>query len=115
MHRLTLLPQLEASDAEDDDIWFRHPYPGVKTIRVGDKLHIVVITLRLPSSKTLVPECLYSYDGLTPDNQSTKQNLNSLGCLRTIQTTLNPTAITQSISRLVIELRRRSYFNLKGE
>lgn len=74
--------QIEASDAEDSNLWFRSPDPGAKTIRLGDKLHIVVVTLRLPEGKTLVRDRLYSYDlEITPENQSTKQTLNSLGLL----------------------------------
>ena len=43
---------------------------------------MVVVTLRLPSDKPLVPERLYSYDvEITPQNQSAKQTLRSLGLL----------------------------------
>ena len=73
--------QIKASDAQDGNIWFRSTDP-VKTVRIGDSLHVVVVTLRLPSDKTLVPERLYSYDvEITPQNQSTKQTLKSLGLL----------------------------------
>lgn len=74
--------QIEAPDQEDHTLWFRSPDPGVKTIRLGNKLHIVVVTLRLPEAKTLVRERLYSYDlEITPDGQTTKQTLKSLGLL----------------------------------
>lgn len=73
--------QIKASNAEDSNIWFRSPEP-VKTLRIGDSLHLVVVTLKLPSDKTLIPERLYSYDvEITPLNQSAKQTFKSLGLL----------------------------------
>jgi len=83
--------QIEAADAQDDNIWFRGPDPGAKTVRVGDKLHIIVVTLRLPSGKTLVPERLYSYDvEITVDGQTTKQTLKSLNLLKNDPDNANP-------------------------
>ena len=74
--------QLAASDATDTNLWFRSPDPGTSTVRVGEKLHIAVVTLHLPSGKTLVPERLYSYDvEITPQGQTTKSTLKSLGLL----------------------------------
>jgi len=45
--------RISASDADDNSVFFRSPDP-VKTLRVADKLHLAVVTLRLPSGKTLV-------------------------------------------------------------
>jgi hypothetical protein len=74
--------QIEAPDPEELTPWFRSPDPGARTIRLGDKLHVVVVTLRLPEDKTLVREQLYSYDlEITPDGQTTKHTLKSLGLL----------------------------------
>jgi hypothetical protein len=74
--------QINASDASDGNLWFRSPDPGAQSVRVGDKLHVAVVTLRLPSGKTLVPERLYSYDlEITPQNQTAKSTLRSLGLL----------------------------------
>ena len=74
--------QIAASDAADSNLWFRSPDPGASTVRVGEMLHIAVVTLRLPEGKTLVPERLYSYDlEITPQGQATKSTLKSLGLL----------------------------------
>jgi hypothetical protein len=74
--------QISASDADDINLWFRTPDPGVKTIRIGDKLHLVVVTLRLPSGKTLIPERLYSYNlEIISDGQTEKQTLQTLKLL----------------------------------
>ncbi|HKG93214.1 MAG TPA: hypothetical protein VKA84_15015 [Gemmatimonadaceae bacterium] len=74
--------QLKASDAKDTNLWFRTPDPGAKSIRIGDQLHVCVVTVRLPEAKKLVPERLYSYDlELAPTGQTTKQNFKSLGLL----------------------------------
>lgn len=74
--------QIKTSDAKDTNIWFRSPDPGAKSVRIGDQLHMCVVTVRLPEAKTLVPERLYSYDlELTPTGQTTKQNFKSLGLL----------------------------------
>jgi hypothetical protein len=74
--------QIEAPEPEDITFWFRSPDPGAKTIRLGEKLHVVVVTLRLPEAKTLVRERLYSYDlEIAPDGQTTKHTLKSLGLL----------------------------------
>ena len=72
----------EAADAKDDSLWFRSPDPGAKSVRVGEKLHLAVVTLRLPAGKTLVPERLYSYDlEIVPQGQTAKSTLKSLGLL----------------------------------
>lgn len=74
--------QIKASDATDTNLWFRSPDPGTKSVRVGDGLHVCVVTVKLPEAKRLVPERLYSYDlELTPTGQTTKQNFKSLGLL----------------------------------
>jgi hypothetical protein len=74
--------QLKTSDATDGNLWFRSPDPGAKSIRLGDQLHLCVVTVRLPEAKALVPERLYSYDvELTPQNTTAKQTLKSLGLL----------------------------------
>jgi hypothetical protein len=43
---------------------FSNPAPGVKTLRIGAKLHIAQVTLMVPanSTTTLQPDRLYSYD-----------------------------------------------------
>lgn len=74
--------QIAATDASDSNVWFRSPDPGTKSVRVGDNLHLAVITVRLPEAKKLQPERLYSYDvELVVQGQSAKQNLKSLGLL----------------------------------
>jgi hypothetical protein len=74
--------QIKTTDATDTNIFFKSPDPGVKSIRIGDGLHMCVITAHLPEAKKLVPERLYSYDlELTPTGQTTKQNFKSLGLL----------------------------------
>jgi hypothetical protein len=74
--------QLAASDASDSNLWFRSPDPGAKTVRLGEKLHLAVVTLRLPEGKTLAPERLYSYDlEIAPQGQAAKSTLKSLGLL----------------------------------
>jgi hypothetical protein len=73
--------QRAVSDATSSTEWFRSPDPGASTLRVGDGLHLSVVTLRLPAGKTLQPERLYSYDlELTVQGQ-TKQTLKTLGLL----------------------------------
>jgi hypothetical protein len=75
--------QIKASDANDQNVWFRTPEPGVKTVRVGESLHIIVISLKLPPAKELVPERLYSYDvEITAEGDSTRHTLGSLGLLQ---------------------------------
>jgi hypothetical protein len=75
--------QLKTSDATDDNVWFRSPDPGASSVRVGDQLHVCVVTVRLSDAKALVPERLYSYDvGLTPTGTTVRQNLESLGLLQ---------------------------------
>src|SRR5215217_5291892 len=74
--------QIKTGDATDNNLWFRTPAPGVKSIRIGDQLHMCVVAVRLPEAKKLVPERLYSYDlEITPTGQTTKQNFKSLGLL----------------------------------
>ena len=57
------------------------PDPATKTLRVGDQLHLAVVSLKLPAGKVLVPGRIYSYD-LTFQNQSGAQTLKSLGLLK---------------------------------
>jgi hypothetical protein len=74
--------QIKATDATDASVWFRTPAPGVKSVRIGDQLHLCVATLRLSEAKKLVPERLYSYDlELTAQGTTTKQTFKTLGLL----------------------------------
>jgi hypothetical protein len=74
--------QIKTTDATDTNLWFRTPDPGAKSIRIGDQLHMCVVTARLPEAKKLIPERLYSYDvEITVTGQTAKQNLKSLGLL----------------------------------
>jgi hypothetical protein len=74
--------QIEFSDADETSLFFRGPDSGTKTIRAGEKLHIVVVNAKLPAGKTLVPERLYSYNvEIVVDGQTTTQNLKTLGLL----------------------------------
>lgn len=74
--------QIAAADAADDSVWFRSPEPGASTVRVGERLHIAVVTLRLPEGKALARGRLYSYDlAITPQGQATPATLRSLGLL----------------------------------
>lgn len=60
------------------------PGTGVHTLRMGDKLHIALVTLKVAgeSNQTLQPGRLYSYDlELAPDGESDKQTLASLHML----------------------------------
>jgi hypothetical protein len=59
------------------------PDPAVQTIRLGDKFHLAVVTLKTVagSSQTLLPNRIYSYD-LTLQTQSGRtENLHSLKLL----------------------------------
>jgi hypothetical protein len=82
--------RIAAADAKDANIWFRTPH-GAKTVRLGDKLHVVVVTAQLPEGKTLQPEKLYSYDlEITADNQTAKQTLGTLNLLKDDPVNTNP-------------------------
>jgi len=52
------------------------------TIRIGDQLHIGVITLKLPSQNPLLPNFLYSYN-ITIQTASGTHDFKSLGLLKT--------------------------------
>ncbi len=47
------------------------------TRRMGDKLHVIVATLKLPPEKQLLPGRLYSYNVIFKDKQGTKHDLKS--------------------------------------
>jgi hypothetical protein len=57
------------------------PDPATKTLRVGDKLYLAVVALKLPAGKALVPGRTYSYD-LILQTPSSTYTLKSLGLLR---------------------------------
>jgi hypothetical protein len=72
--------------AGSGNILISGPDPAAATIRLGDKLHLAMVTLKIPpaSTKTLRPGQIYSYDlELTPTGQGAKQTLKSLGLLET--------------------------------
>src|SRR5262245_8519129 len=58
------------------------PDPAASTIRIGENLHIVVVTLKitLGSGKTLLPGQIYSYDILLQTDQG-NENLSSCNLL----------------------------------
>lgn len=58
------------------------PNPAVSTIRVGERLHVLVISLELSEGQKLQPDKTYSYD-LTIQSASGTQTLKSLGLLKT--------------------------------
>lgn len=60
------------------------PAAGVHTIRLGQKLHIALVTLKPPANsvQTLRSGHVYSYDlEIAPDGESTRHTLNSLHML----------------------------------
>lgn len=60
------------------------PGTGVHTLRLGDKLHIALVAIKVPnnSSQTLRPGHIYSYDvAILVDGGTIKQNLSSLHML----------------------------------
>lgn len=65
----------------DRDPLITGPDPAVSTIRVGDKLHVVTVSLKLPSGKALTAGRSYSYD-LTIQSASGTNTLKTLGLLQ---------------------------------
>lgn len=57
------------------------PDAAAQTLRIGEQLHVVVVTLKLPLGKTLQADRTYSYD-LTLQTASGTQTLKSLGLLK---------------------------------
>ena len=60
------------------------PAPGVRTVRVGQKLHLALVTLQVPANslQTLRPGHVYSYDlEIAPDGDSARHTLASLHLL----------------------------------
>ena len=60
------------------------PAPGVRTVRVGQKLHIALVTLPVPANslQTLRPGHVYSYDlEIAPDGDSARHTFASLHLL----------------------------------
>lgn len=57
------------------------PDPAMPTVRVGNQLHLAVVTLKLPAAQALTPGRIYSYD-LTCQTASGTQTLQSLGLLK---------------------------------
>jgi hypothetical protein len=56
--------------------WFSDPNQVTDTIRIGEKLHIAVVTLKLSLGNVLLPGRIYSYD-VTLSSQSETQELKS--------------------------------------
>jgi len=75
------------------------PDPAAQTLRIGQQLHVVVVTLKLSSGKTLQPERTYSYD-LTLQTASGTQTLKSLGLLQ--NDPLNATPDSASTKHLAL-------------
>src|SRR5262245_7690187 len=60
------------------------PPVGVRTVRIGDKLHVAVVNLKAPANslQTLRPGHVYSYDvEIAPDGESVRHTLDSLHML----------------------------------
>jgi len=59
------------------------PQPAAQTIRIGDKLHVSVVTLKLElgAGQTLLPGRIYSYD-VTLQTAEGSENLSSCGLLK---------------------------------
>lgn len=56
--------------------------PVASTLRIGDKLHIIVVALKIPSSQTLLPGRIYSYDVTVQTKSGQSENLKSLNLLK---------------------------------
>ncbi len=56
--------------------------PAAPTLRIGDKLHIIVVALKIPSSQTLLPGRIYSYDVTLQTKSGQTENLKSLKLLK---------------------------------
>jgi hypothetical protein len=50
--------QRKRSDAMTGDARFRSPDPGASSVRIGDRLHVCVVTVRLPEADALAREHL---------------------------------------------------------
>ena len=57
------------------------PDPAPQTLRIGQQLHVVVVTLKLSTGQALQPDRTYSYD-LSLQTASGTHTLKSLGLLR---------------------------------
>ena len=89
-----------------------------QTLRVGDKLHLTVLMLKLPDARALLASRLYSYNiTLTSNRDGQQHDLKSLGllqdrarqrrqCQRTAQSGLCP----KSIARLLLAAGRTDRF-----
>lgn len=71
----------ELVKAEDRAPLVSGPEAGAKTLRLGEQLHLVVVSLTLQTGQALQPGRIYSYD-LTIETQSGVQTLKSLGLLK---------------------------------
>ncbi len=67
------------------------PDPAAATIRIGERLHLLVVSLELSEGKKLQPDKTYSYD-LTIQSASGTQTLKSLGLLKTDPPNATPNA-----------------------
>lgn len=76
--------QVKAGEREP---WASGPDPAALTVRSGAKLHVVVVTLKLPAAKRLQPGRVYSYD-LKLQNQIGTHTLQSLGLLKDVTSPL---------------------------
>jgi len=69
------------------------PEPAAATIRIGERLHVVVVTLKLSSGKTLRPDRTYSYD-LALQTSSGANTLKSLGLLKNDPPNATPDSVS---------------------
>ena len=79
-HDTTNAPFATSDDPADPNL--PPPKPGKHTLRVGERLHLVMLTARLPpaSGRTFRPHLAYSYD-LSIRVGTTTHDLNTLGLL----------------------------------
>jgi len=59
------------------------------TLRIGDHLHIAVVTFKLAAANALMPNRTYSYNVILRDESGAERDLKSLELLRTDRSTVN--------------------------
>ena len=57
------------------------PDPAAETLRLGDKLHLALVTLKIPTEQSLLPGRVYSYDLLVETAAGRNETLKSLNLL----------------------------------
>jgi hypothetical protein len=70
--------EIQAGNA---NVFASGPDPAAQTLRIGQQLHLAVVTLKLSIGKTLQPNRTYSYD-LALQTASGAHTLKSLGLLQ---------------------------------